>query len=51
MKPPVLLLDDDRKWLQICRARLPQTAYTLEPTSSLSEALQRLEAIRYPVVV
>ena len=51
MKPPVLLLDDDQKWLQICHARLPQTAYTLEPTSSLSDALQRLEAIRYPVVV
>lgn len=51
MKPPVLLLDDDRKWLQICLARLPQTGYVLESTVSLPDALWRLENIPYPVVV
>lgn len=51
MKPPVLLLDDDRRWLQICLARLPQTDYTLEPTAALSDALERLTTIRHPVVI
>jgi len=51
MKPPVLLLDDDRKWLQICLARLPQAKYTLELTAALPDALERLAAIRHPVVV
>jgi ActR/RegA family two-component response regulator len=51
MKPSVLLLDDDPKWLQIYHAELPQINYTLETTSSFSDALQRLAAKRYPVVV
>jgi ActR/RegA family two-component response regulator len=51
MKPPVLLLDDDRKWLQICLARLPQAKYTLELTAALPDALERLAVTRHPVVV
>jgi len=51
VKPPVLMLDDDRSWLQICVARLPQTDYALEPTAALPDALERLAAIRHPVVV
>lgn len=51
MKPSVLLLDDDQKWLQIYLTELPQTNYTLEPTDSLPDALQKLAATRHPVVV
>jgi CheY-like chemotaxis protein len=51
MKLPILLLDDDQKWLEIYRSKLPQTTYTLETTSSFSEALRRLEARRYPLVI
>jgi ActR/RegA family two-component response regulator len=51
MKPPVLLLDDDPKWLQICLWHLPQADYALQPTTSLSDALHQLAAVRHPVAV
>jgi ActR/RegA family two-component response regulator len=51
MRLPVLLLDDDEAWLQICLAQLPQTSYALEPTVFLSDALSRLEAVRHPVAI
>ena len=51
MRLPVLLLDDDRDWLQICVASLPQTSYALVPTGSLADALERLAAMRPPVAV
>jgi ActR/RegA family two-component response regulator len=51
MRVPVLLLDDDRDWLKICLARLPQGRYALEPTTSLSRAIERLRAVRHPVVI
>jgi ActR/RegA family two-component response regulator len=51
MRVPVLLLDDDRDWLKICLARLAQSRYALEPTTSLSCAIERLKAVRHPVVI
>ena len=51
MNPPVLLLDDNPKLLEIYRGKLRQHDYTLETTDSFGDALQRLEHIRHPVVV
>lgn len=50
-KPPVLLLDDNPKWLQIYTSQLLQSKYQLETATKFDDAIAKIESTRYPVVV
>jgi len=51
MKPGVLLVDDDMRWLRIWYGQLPQTHYTLETSDSIESALGLLSTEAFAVVV
>lgn len=51
MKYPVLFLDDDENWLTIYSHRLIQEHYTIESTSSLLVALERIQEFPFPVII
>ena len=51
MKFPVLFLDDDNNWLTLYSQNLDQANYSIESTTSLVYALERIKNFPYPVII